>query len=72
VYGTSDYNGIPYQHPFLTVHEVVHEGDNARLAAGQLITPDLLIQIMAGLGSSVPIEILPERVLVRTTDTVVW
>src|ERR1041385_1094995 len=72
VYGTSDYNGIPYRHPFLTVHEVVHEGDNARLAAGQLVTPDLLIQIMAGLGSSVPIEILPERVLVRTTDTIVW
>jgi PRTRC genetic system protein B len=72
VYGTSDYNGFPYRHPFLTVHEVVHKGENARLAAGQLVTPDLLAQIMAGLGRSVPLEILPERVLVRTTDTIVW
>jgi PRTRC genetic system protein B len=72
VYGTSDYNGFPYRHPFLTVHEVVHEGENARLAAGQLVTPDLLARIMASLGRSVPLEILPERVLVRTTDTIVW
>ncbi|HET9184338.1 MAG TPA: PRTRC system protein B [Candidatus Angelobacter sp.] len=72
VYGTSDYNGFPYRHPFLTVHEVVHQGDTARLAAGQLVTPDLLAQIMAGLGRSIPLEILPERVLVRTTDTIVW
>jgi PRTRC genetic system protein B len=72
VYGTSDYNGFPYRHPFLTVHEVVHEGENARLAAGQLVTPDMLVELMASLGRSVPVEILPERVLVRTADTLLW
>jgi PRTRC genetic system protein B len=72
VYGTSSYDGFPYRHPFVTLHEVVHEGEEARLDAGQLVTPDLLIQLMAGLGQRLPLEILPERVLVRTTDTIVW
>ncbi|HET6844318.1 MAG TPA: PRTRC system protein B [Candidatus Angelobacter sp.] len=72
VYGTSSYNGYPYRHPFLTLHEVIHDGQEARLAAGQLVTPDLLIDLMVSLGKSVPAEILPERVLVRTPDTIVW
>jgi PRTRC genetic system protein B len=72
VYGKSDYNGFPYRHPFVVVHEVVHDGDNARLAAGQLVTSDALLGIMGNLGQAVPVEILPERVLVRTADTLVW
>ena len=42
VYGTSSYEGIPYRHPFVTLHEVMHDGDVARLAAGQLMTPQML------------------------------
>src|SRR5712692_2887597 len=72
VYGKSDYNGFPYRHPFVVVHEVVHDGDNVRLAAGQLVTSDALLGIMGNLGQAVPVEILPERVLVRTADTLVW
>jgi PRTRC genetic system protein B len=72
VYGKSDYNGFPYRHPFVVVHDVVHDGDSARLAEGQLLTPDALRHIMGALGQAVPIEILPERVLVRTADTLVW
>jgi hypothetical protein len=46
VYGKSDYNGFPYRHPFVVVHDVVHDGDSARLAEGQLVTPDALRDIM--------------------------
>lgn len=37
----------------------------AALAEGQLMTPQMLLDLMAGLGRSVPAEILPARVLVR-------
>jgi PRTRC genetic system protein B len=72
VYGTSSYNGFPYRHPFITLHEVTHENEEASLSEGQLVTPQMLADLMTGLGRSVPIEILPERVLVRTSDTLVW
>lgn len=36
VYGTSSYQGFPYRHPFVTLHEVIHDGNDARLAEGQL------------------------------------
>ncbi|HLW89509.1 MAG TPA: PRTRC system protein B [Terriglobales bacterium] len=72
VYGKSSYDGYPYRHPFVTLHEVIHDGDVARLAEGQLMTPQMLIDLMAGLGRSVPAEILPARVLVRTAEMIVW
>lgn len=72
VYGTSSYKGFPYRHPFVTVHEVMHEEAEARLSAGQLVTPHMLTKLMTGLGQALPVEILPERVLVRTTDMIVW
>jgi PRTRC genetic system protein B len=72
VYGTSRYNSFPYQHPFVTLHEVVHDRDGARLAEGQLATPQMLVDLMVSLGRSVPVEILPGNVLVRTTDMIVW
>ena len=37
-----------------------------------MVTPQMLIDLMVGLGQSVPIEILPERVIVRTLDSIVW
>jgi PRTRC genetic system protein B len=72
VYGKSSYQGYPYRHPFVTFHEVMHVGDVARLGEGQLMTPQMLIDLMAGLGRSVPAEILPARVLVRTGEMIVW
>jgi hypothetical protein len=39
LYGKSDYNGYPYRHPFVTVHEVVHDNDGTRSSEGQLVTP---------------------------------
>ena len=72
VYGKSSYDGYPYRHPFVTLHEVIHEGDGARLAEGQLMTPQMLIDLTTGLGRSVPVEILPERILVRTAEMIVW
>src|SRR5690242_1502468 len=72
VYGTSSYDGFPYRHPFVTLHEVIHDPDGARLGEGQLATPDMLTNLMVSLGRSVPAEILPERVLVRTTEMIVW
>jgi len=72
VYGKSSYEGYPYRHPFVTLHEVLHDGDVARLGEGQLMTPQMLIDLMAGLGRSVLAEILPARVLVRTAEMIVW
>jgi PRTRC genetic system protein B len=72
VYGKSSYDAFPYRHPFIAVHEVIHDDDGARLAEGQLVTPQMLIDPMVSLGQSVPIEILPDRVIVRTPDTIVW
>src|SRR5271170_5294439 len=72
VYGTSSYQGFPYRHPFVTLHEVIHDGEDARLAEGQLMTVQMLADLMIGLGRSVPIEILPERVLVRTGEMIAW
>lgn len=72
VYGKSSYDGFPYRHPFITMHDVIHESDGARLAEGQLMTPQMLIDVMTGVGRSLPLEILPERVLVRTEDVIVW
>ena len=68
MYGTSSYQGFPYRHPFVTLHEVIHNGNGARLAEGQLMTLQMLGELMAGLGRSTPVEILPERVLVRTAE----
>src|SRR6266403_4063846 len=50
VYGTSSYDGFPYRHPFVTLHEVVHDEEGARLAEGQLATPQMLIDLMVRLG----------------------
>jgi PRTRC genetic system protein B len=72
VYGTSSYNGFPYRHPFVTLHEVTHENEEASLGEGQLVTPQMLADLMTGLGQSIPLEILPERVIVRTSDMIVW
>jgi PRTRC genetic system protein B len=72
VYGKTSYDAFPYRYPFIVVHEVIHDADGARLGEGQLVTPQMLIDLTVSLGQSVPIEILPERVIVRTIDTIVW
>jgi len=72
VYGKSSYDGFPYRHPFVTMHEVIHEGEVARLGTGHLVTPRMLTHLMNDLGQSTPTEIRPERVLVRTANTIVW
>lgn len=72
IYGTSNYDSFPYRHPFVTLHEIVHDNDGSRLAEGQLATPQMLIRLLTELGVSVPVEILPERVLVRTPDVIAW
>ena len=56
----------------MTLHEVLHDNDGARLGEGQLATPQMLIDLMVQLGKSVPAEILPECVLVRTPEMIVW
>lgn len=72
VYGESSYDGFPYRHPFVTLHDVIHDDGEARLGAGRLATPGLLATLVADLGQSVPVEVLPESVLARTADMVVW
>src|SRR5258708_31717295 len=72
VYGESSYNGYPYRHPFVTLHDVIHQEDEVRLGAAQLLTPDVLCALVADLGQSLPVEILPECTLARTADMVMW
>lgn len=73
LYGESDYNGYPYRQPFVTVHDVFHEPNGEiLLSPAQLATPAMLATLMAGVGQSIPVEILPECVLARTADMVVW
>src|SRR5260370_22004088 len=52
VYGKSSYDGYPYRHPFVTLHEVKHDGDVARLAEGPLMTPQILSDLAADFGRS--------------------
>jgi PRTRC genetic system protein B len=72
VYGESSFNSYPYRHPFVTMHDVVHAEGEARLAAAQLVTPEMLQTLVAGLGPSAGIEVLPEHILARTAETLVW
>jgi PRTRC genetic system protein B len=72
MYGQSNYNGDPYRHPFVTVHDVVHEEGDARLGPAQLLTPEMLRTLIEEMGQSQSVEILPENVIARTADVVVW
>ena len=60
VYGTSSYQGFPYRHPFVTLHEVIHDGNDAQLSEGQLMTPQMLTELLAGLAQVVPVDLLPD------------
>jgi PRTRC genetic system protein B len=72
VYGQSNYNGYPYRHPFVTIHDVVHEQGDARLGPAQLLTPEMLRTLIEEMGQSQAVEILPENVIARTAEVVVW
>jgi PRTRC genetic system protein B len=72
VYGTSSYNGFPFRHPFVTLHEVRHENEEAQLGEGRLVTPQMLADLMSEVCGAAAVEILPERVLARTPDMIAW
>ena len=59
---------------FATVHEPKRSPDGGApyLDAGEPLTIDFLKEMAKGLGRNVPQEILPENVLVRTPDLLVW
>lgn len=54
------------------MHEVIHEQEGARLGEGRLVTPQMLLEVMAAVGRSARLELLPERVLARADNTIVW
>jgi PRTRC genetic system protein B len=54
------------------VHEVAHEEGEVRLGPAQLLTQDMLRTLITELGQSPEIEILPENVIARTADVIVW
>ena len=62
------------QQSFATMHEPRDSPDGGPpyLDAGEALTIDFLKQLAKGLGRSVPREILPSNVLVRTPDMLVW
>jgi PRTRC genetic system protein B len=58
---------------FATLHDVQGDKDQAPyLGPGQSLTTAFLRSLTQGLGSTISPEILPENVLVRTPDLVVW
>jgi PRTRC genetic system protein B len=58
---------------FATWHSVVsNEQHGLALSEAQPLTLDFICAISQGLASHPPIEVLPEHVLVRTADTLVW
>ena len=62
------------QQSFATMHQPRDSPDGGPpyLDAGEALTIDFLKQLAKGLGRSVPREILPSNVLVRTPDMLVW
>lgn len=54
------------------MHDVAHEEGDVRLGPAQLLTQDMLRTLIAELGQSPEIEILPENVIARTADVIVW
>ena len=58
---------------FATSHEVKHTADQAPyLCAGQSVTAGFLETLAKGLGASMAAEFLPEYVLARTPEVIVW
>jgi len=58
---------------FATLHEVQGEKNQApHLRPGQPLTTAFLRTLARGLGSRITPEILPDDVLVRTADSIVW
>jgi PRTRC genetic system protein B len=58
---------------FATLHEVQGEKNQAPyLGPGQPLTTGFLRTLARGLGSRIAPEILPDNVLVRTPDSIVW
>jgi PRTRC genetic system protein B len=72
VYGKTSCDGYPYRHPFVTIHDVSLVQGEAELGPGRLVTPQILADLVLGLGFTIPTEILPENVIVRSSDTIVW
>lgn len=58
---------------FATLHEVKSRSDEAPyLCAGQSVTTGFLQTLAKGLGASTAAEVLPEHVLARTPELIVW
>ncbi len=58
---------------FATLHEVRVDGEGSPyLAPGRSLTTAFLQRLSQGLGTATPTEVLPECVLVRTPDMIVW
>jgi len=54
------------------VHDVAHEEGDVRLGPAQLLTQDMLRTLITDMGQSPEIEILPENIIARTADVMVW
>src|SRR5881296_3469872 len=59
---------------FVTWHEVRNEKSEGApfLGEAQELTTDFVRHLAEGLGTAIPMEILPENVLARTAETIAW
>ena len=59
---------------FVTWHEVRNEKSEGApfLGEAQEVTTDFVRHLAEGLGTAIPMEILPENVLARTAETIAW
>lgn len=72
MYGESSYNSYPYRRPFVTIHDVIHQDGEARLSSAQLLTPPVLRALVTSLMPTAALEVLPEHVIARGPETLVW
>lgn len=57
---------------FVTSHEVVQQNGETRLGPAALVTPETLVQVIRPFLPVTPVEILPEHVVARTADSIIW
>lgn len=59
---------------FVTWHDARRDGDDGApyLGEAQELTTEFVRHLAQGLGTRIPAEVFPERILARTAETIVW
>ena len=70
---SSSYSPSPSPEVFVTHHAVkLNDQGTPVLGVGSAVTKDAVLDMVKELRGSIPVEFLPENVLARTADSIVW